>query len=218
VRFSPDGRFVVVNTQRFGKDQQGRCQVWDLDSAAKTLDLHGNIVCFTPDSRRAWVWLSLLSGDLELYDLSSAFPVSGSHRRRTPSQPPLANRSPLRLKVNGPTRAWWPRNSACGWQALPSRPDAAEDHPDPPARRTGRTMAMNTSPVSECRAHPHGAHDAAAGVSLLVVARSPDRAQHLPRVTRIASPHPSSDEPFPSRNLQRMICWPFAIEAYGLFI
>jgi serine/threonine protein kinase/WD40 repeat protein len=71
VRFSPDGRSVVVNTVRYGEKRQGKCHFWNLETGKKTLQLPGNVMFFTPDGRRAWVWLSLESGELELYDLAS---------------------------------------------------------------------------------------------------------------------------------------------------
>jgi WD40 repeat protein len=71
VRFSPDGRSVVVNTIRHGRDRQGSCQFWNLATGQKSLQVPGEQLCFTPDLRRAWVWLSLESGELDLYDLTS---------------------------------------------------------------------------------------------------------------------------------------------------
>jgi serine/threonine protein kinase/WD40 repeat protein/Tfp pilus assembly protein PilF len=71
VRFNPTGLSLVLNTIRYGEKQQGKCQVWDLETGTKTLELPGGMAAFTSDGRRAWVWLSLLSGELELYDLAS---------------------------------------------------------------------------------------------------------------------------------------------------
>jgi serine/threonine protein kinase/WD40 repeat protein len=70
VYFSPDGRSVVVNTVRYGEKRQGKCYFRNLETAKETLQLPGNAI-FTPDGHRAWVWLSLESGELELYDLAS---------------------------------------------------------------------------------------------------------------------------------------------------
>jgi WD40 repeat protein len=71
VHFSPDGRSVVVNTIRHGRERQGSCQFWNLATGQKTLEVPGEQLYFTPDGRRAWVWLSLESGVLDLYDLAS---------------------------------------------------------------------------------------------------------------------------------------------------
>jgi serine/threonine protein kinase/WD40 repeat protein/Tfp pilus assembly protein PilF len=68
VRFSPDGRSLVLNTRRAGYER-GSCQFWNLETRTKTLQLPGNVMSLTADSRQAWIWLSLEKGELELYDL-----------------------------------------------------------------------------------------------------------------------------------------------------